>query len=204
MSSAAPPPAALPAGEGNRFLVAFAAAVVEGWSLTRAEPVARTGDLATCLWALDRGDEALRVALAVTAVITEPPPLGRAGRPDMAVWAAALGLHALEARLHRLAGRAADGAAAAARIRAHPALADAPRFLNGLVREAPALYAGARAEPVTAHGCGIVARRVRLLMVTQEFAASGGRRGRFLDPAGAQVQVDAGLAVLREVLERAR
>ena len=192
-----PPPAlATPDGEPNRFVAGFKRSLVRRWSHTGVEELYEEADLARFLWALSREEEALEILRSVTAAVPVPPPFGRDGMPDMAVWSPVSTMHAMEARLLRRADRRQESAAAAARLLEHPGIADNRTYIVGKVLRAPVVFQEAEAERSAEWACTAISRRTGALVHLRELAIAGHRLGWYVDPEHTETQIIAGRAHL--------
>jgi hypothetical protein len=167
-----PPPAAMPDGETNSYLAQFKVARVREWSHTRMNALYEQADLARYLWALDREPEALEILRSCTSVITAPP-LSRNGERNFNVWCPVADLHALEARISRLAGDLAAAAEPTERIVAAHGIADNPAYIANRVAEAPVKIRDAFAERSVKWACHKLSRTVGGLIILRELALAG-------------------------------
>lgn len=168
-TAVAPPRAALPANEENRYLAKVKTSLARRWSHTRMKELFEQADLARYLWALDREVEALDVLRSVTSVIH--PPSG--ALPNYNVWSPVVTMNAIEARICRLGGDEAGAVAPVSRLMADPGLAPNRDFITGRVVEAPAVFADANAETSVKWACHRLSRTLGALILLGELGAAG-------------------------------
>jgi hypothetical protein len=169
-TAVAPPGAALPANEENRYLAKVKTSLARRWSHTRMKELFEQADLARYLWALDREAEALDVLRSVTSIVHPP---GGAGTPNYNVWSPVVTMNAIEARICRLAGDEAGAAAPVSRLMADPGLAANRDFIAGKVADAPGAFADANAESSVKWACHKLSRTIGGLTLLCELGVAG-------------------------------
>ncbi|MCP2340623.1 hypothetical protein [Actinomadura rupiterrae] len=156
-----PPAAADPAAETNPYLIRFKSSLVKRWSHTRMRELYEELDLATYLWALDRGPEALEILDSVTTAV--PKSSG-----DYNIWSPVVSMHALQARILRSASAAPTRNVDA--VLDDPGLADNPSYIGAQVTEAEAKFADADAQRGRTSACRRYSRALCPLFVLSELA----------------------------------
>ncbi|MEV5651298.1 hypothetical protein AB0L57_23865 [Nocardia sp. NPDC052254] len=200
-ANVAPPAAANPDDEVNRYLRKFKSSLVERWSHTRMKELYEIVDLSVHLWAMDRDDEALAILRSVTGVITEPPRT-RDGTVDYNVWCPVVAADALEAWLLRARGDVA-ARVPSARISDDPGLADNPDFISDQVVSAPAKMAAAAAESSVKRACHRLSRTLIGLLLLAELAAADHRFAGYYDADEVVALIGTGRDLLRTRLDAA-
>ena len=129
-------------------------------------------DLAAFLWALERNEEALGVAVSVAAALPAPPPLPGGGF-NYNVWCPATFSHAL--LIHLAPGTWRDRAEASrAAILADTGIArDNPGYIAVCVAEAGSAAAALDGEGSTKWECQRFARHLGSLVLYSELAKAG-------------------------------
>ncbi|GLY73495.1 hypothetical protein [Actinoallomurus iriomotensis] len=192
-TAVAPPRAALPAHEENRYLAKVKTSLARRWSHTRMKELYEQADLARYLWALDREAEALDVLRSVTSAV---PPPGGAGLPNYNVWSPVVTMNALEARICRLDGDEAGAAAPVSRLMADPGLAPNRDHIAAEVAEAPSGFADANAETSVKWACHKLSRKIGGLTLLCELGVAGHPYGDWYDVEETDRLIATGRALL--------
>lgn len=167
----APPKEALPDGEPNRFVAKFKAPLCKRWSMTRMATLFEIFDLAAFLWALERNDEALAVAVSVADAIPAPPPLPTGG-VNHNLWCPATHAHALIVHLAPIAGKARAKASREAILGDCGVSRHNPSYIEEGVAEAGRLASGA-SEKTQKWECLELAGSLGTMLLYAELANAG-------------------------------
>lgn len=166
----APPNAAVPDGESNRYLAKFKTSLCKRWTLTRMDTLYEISDLALFLWALERNREALAVANSIAAAIPAPPPLPGGGF-NYNIWCPATFSHALVAHLSTARGQ---GDASRAAILANTGISRAnPDYIANAVAEAGQLAGAPAGQDTIKWECQRLARALGKLVLYCELSKAG-------------------------------
>lgn len=197
-AAAAPPvdvPSVLLLDEGNKTVGRAKASLVKRWSLTKAETLFDTAQLAWFFVALGRNAEARELAENVAERVVF------AG--DANVWSAASNSISLAARLARANGDEPRRVSLVARLVEHPPVAKAPReALLKAVADATKDIRSAEVDPSQKWTLQGFARGCMRATYFRETAADGAYEEGVLDVQALEHTIDEGLAGLRAHLAR--
>ncbi len=188
-------PSLLASGDSNKSIARAKASVAKKWSLTRAESIASTAQLAWFLVALGRDGEARELVDYIAD--------GVEGGGDPRVWSAASNAIALAARLARQSDDEARRASLVAHLVAHPAVASTPRdaFVKW-VAEAEKDVRSAGVESSQRWACEGFARGCARAAYVRETALEGAYDAGSIDVAALEHTITEGLAGLGAYLTR--